>query len=57
MKNTSRFLDLNNTCLKDSFLLPKIDQLVDSMGRHTILSFIDAFLEYNQIPMFKPNEE
>ena len=25
------FTDLNNNCLKDSFLLPRIDQLVDSI--------------------------
>ena len=25
------FIDLNNACLKDSSLLPRIDQLVDSI--------------------------
>ena len=37
------FTDLNKACLKDSFPLPKIDQLVDSTAGHNLLSFIDAF--------------
>ena len=43
------FTDLNSACLKDSFPLPRIDQLVDSIARHKLLTFIDAFLGYNQI--------
>ena len=43
--------DLNNACLKDSFPLPRIDQLVDSMAGHELLTFMDAFLGYNQILM------
>lgn len=34
---------LNKTCLKDSFSLPKIKQLVDAMTGHQLLSFIDAY--------------
>ena len=45
------FMDLNKACLKDSFPLPRIDQLVDSIARHKLLTFIDAFLGYNQIKM------
>lgn len=37
------FMDLNKTCPKDSFLLPKIDQLVDSTVGHSLLSLMDAF--------------
>ena len=37
------FTDLNGACPKDSFLLPRIDQLVDSITRHKLLTFIDAF--------------
>ena len=51
------FTDLNKACPKDSFPLPKIDQLVDSTAGHGLLSFMDAFSGYNQIPMFKQDEE
>ncbi|KAH9686870.1 hypothetical protein KPL70_014547 [Citrus sinensis] len=51
------FTDLNNACPKDGFPLPKIDQLVDSTAGHSLLSFIDAFSRYNQIPMDKHDEE
>ena len=37
------FTDLNKACPKDSFLLPRIDQLVDSTASHKLLTFIDAF--------------
>lgn len=43
------FTDLNKACLKDSFPLPKIDSLVDSTSRHALLSFFNAFSDYNQI--------
>jgi len=48
------FTDLNHVCPKDSFPLPKIDQLVDSTACHELLTFMDAFSGYNQICM---NEE
>ena len=51
------FTDLNKACPKDNFSLPKIDQLVDSIAGHGLLSFIDAFSEYNQIPMFEQDKE
>ncbi|XP_052291856.1 uncharacterized protein LOC127900699 [Citrus sinensis] len=51
------FTDLNKACPKDSFPLPKIDQLVDSTTGHGLLSFMDAFSGYNQIPMFEQDEE
>ena len=43
------FIDLNKACPKDSYPLPRIDQLVDSIARHKLLSFMDAFSGYNQI--------
>ena len=43
------FTDLNKACPKDSFRLPRIDQLVDSTAGHKLLTFIDAFSGYNQI--------
>ena len=51
------FTDLNKACPKYSFPLPKIDQLVDSTAGHSLLSFMDAFSRYNQIPMDKQDEE
>lgn len=36
---------------KDGFPLPQIDQLVDSLSGHEVLSFLDAYNGYNQIPM------
>ena len=37
------FTDLNNAYPKDSFPLSRIDQLVDSIAGHKLLSFMDAF--------------
>ena len=45
------FTDLNKACLKDSYLLPSIDALVDSVSGCRLLSFLDAFSGYNQIRM------
>ena len=45
------FIDLNKDYPKDSFSLPQIDQLVDATSRHQLLSFMDAYSGYNQIPM------
>ena len=47
------FTDLNRTCPKDSFPLPRIYQLVDSTADHELLTFMDDFLGYNQIRMNK----
>ena len=37
------FIDLNKAFLKNSYPLPHIDQLVDSIVSHQLLSFMDAF--------------
>ena len=37
------FTDLNKACPKDSFPLPKIDQLVDATSGHQRMSLLDAF--------------
>ena len=49
--------DLNKACPKDNFPLPRIDQLVDLTAGHKLLSFKDAFSEYNQILMDEDNQE
>ena len=51
------FTDLNKACLKDSFPLPRIDQLVDSTTKHKLLSFMDAFSSYNQIMMDEEDQK
>ena len=51
------FMNLNKACPKDSFPLPRIDQLVDSTARHKLLTFMDAFSGYNQIKMTKEDQE
>ncbi|XP_074346922.1 uncharacterized protein LOC141685734 [Apium graveolens] len=51
------FTDLNKACPKDNFPLPRIDQLVDVTAGHALLSFMDAYSGYNQIPMYGPDQE
>ena len=45
------YTDLNVACPKDSFPLPRIDQIMDASAGHGMLSFLDAFSGYHQIPM------
>lgn len=51
------FIDLNKACPKDYFPLPRIDQLVDAMAGHPLLSFMDTYLSYNQIKIYPPNQK
>ena len=51
------FTDLNKACPKDSFPLLRIDQLVDSITGHKLLTFMDAFSGYNQIKMAEEDQE
>ena len=51
------FTDLNKACPKDSYPLPRIDQLVDLTAGHQLLSFMDSFLGYNQIKMDEADQE
>jgi len=51
------FTDLNKACPKDSYPLPSIDALVDSVSGCKLLSFLDAFSGYNQIKMHPMDEE
>ena len=41
------FTDLNRECPKDSFPLPRIDLILDATAGHELLSFMDAFSDYN----------
>ncbi|XP_060958922.1 uncharacterized protein LOC133030310 [Cannabis sativa] len=51
------FTDLNKACPKDCFPLPRIDQLVDATAGHELMSFMDAYSGYNQIPMNVADQE
>ncbi|CAL8990397.1 unnamed protein product [Prunus brigantina] len=51
------YTDLNKACPKDSFPLPRIDQLVDATAGHELLSFMDAYSGYNQIFMDPADSE
>ena len=57
MENGVDFTDLNKACPKDSFPLPRIDQLVDSIAGHKLLTFMDAFSGYNQIKMAEEDQK
>ena len=49
------FTNLNKACPKDSYPLPRIDQLVELTAGHRLLSFMDTFSGYNQIRMDETN--
>ncbi|CAL8088578.1 unnamed protein product [Prunus armeniaca] len=51
------YTDLKKACPKDSFPLPRIDQLVDATAGHELLSFLDAYSGYNQIFMHPADSE
>ncbi|XP_022877090.1 uncharacterized protein LOC111395342 [Olea europaea var. sylvestris] len=51
------FTDLNKACPKDSYPLPRINNLVDSTSGHKLYSFLDAFSGYHQILMAKEDQE
>lgn len=49
------YTNLNDMCPKDSFPLPRINQIVDSTTGYGMLSFLDAFFGYHQIPLYPPD--
>ena len=51
------YTDLNKACSKDNFPLPRIYYIVDASAGHGMLSFLDAFSGYHQIPMRPPDVE
>jgi len=51
------FTDLSRVCPKDSFLLPSINQIIDTTTGHELLSFMDAYSGYNQIKMHPTDED
>ena len=51
------YTDLNKACLKDPYPLPSINGLVDAAFGFRLLTFMDAYSGYNQIPMCHLDEE
>ena len=51
------FIDLSKAFLKNSYPLPKINKLEDAMAGHALLSFMDVFLGYHQIPLYPEDLE
>ena len=49
--------NMNDVYPNDSFPLSRIDQIVDAIIGHGMLSFIDSLSKYHQIPMFQSDEE
>lgn len=58
MADVYDFTDLNKAYPKDSYSLSRIDEKVDAMVGHELLTFMDAgFSGYNQICMMPEDEE
>jgi hypothetical protein len=51
------YTSLNKHCPKDPFLLPHIDQIIDSTAACARLSFPDTYSGYNQIKLKKEDEK
>jgi hypothetical protein len=50
------YMSLNKACPKDPFALPCIDQVIDSTVSCDLLSFLDAYSGYHQIPLYEPDQ-
>jgi hypothetical protein len=50
------YTSLNKACPKDPFALPRIDQVIDSTAGCDLLSFLDAYSGYHQIPLYQPDQ-
>ena len=51
------FTDPNKACPKNSFPMPRIDQLADATIGYHRMSFLDAFQGYHQIPLALDDQE
>jgi hypothetical protein len=51
------FTDHNRAFPKDAYPLPNIDKQVVNSSGYKLLSFMDAYSGYNQIPTAKDDEE
>jgi hypothetical protein len=50
------YTSLNKACPKDLFPLPRIDQVMDPTAGCELLSFLDAYLGYHQIPLSETDQ-
>jgi hypothetical protein len=50
------YTSLNKACPKDPFPLPHIDHVVDLMAGCELLSFLDAYSGYHQIPLTEADQ-
>jgi hypothetical protein len=50
------YTNLNKACPKDPFPLPRIDQVIDSIAGCELLSFVDAYSGFHQIPLYQPDQ-
>jgi hypothetical protein len=51
------FIDINKATPKDNYLLPRMDQVIDSAASTAILSLLDCFSGYHQCWIAKEDEE
>lgn len=49
------YTNLYRACLKDFYPLLIIEKLVDKSSKYKLLSFMDTYFGYNQIPMSSPD--
>jgi hypothetical protein len=50
------YTSLNKACPKESFPLPRIDQVIDLTAECELLSFLDAYSGYHHILLAKVNQ-
>jgi hypothetical protein len=48
------YTSLNKVCTKDLFPLPRIDQVIDLTAGCELLTFLDTYSSYHQIPLSYP---
>ena len=52
-KDCIDFRNLNQESLKDNYLVPAMEQILQSVSRSTMLSLLDGFFGYNQVLVAK----
>jgi hypothetical protein len=50
------YMSLNKACPNDPFVLPCINQVIDSTIGCDLLLFLDAYSGYHQIPLYEPDK-
>lgn len=47
------FQNLNRACLKDNYLVPSMEQILQSVSECSLLFILDGFFKYNQVLVTK----